>query len=117
MRACPPHLPSPVWLCVQPADTSELLERLEDSLMTLGSMATNRYAAPFRAEVQGWIRCGRGRGRQRERQSTEGSSQGVSMLSPALRPAPVWRRPAGRELWFPLPLAPPHLPSAASCPP
>ncbi|PSC73956.1 flagellar outer dynein arm heavy chain gamma [Micractinium conductrix] len=40
---------------LKPADTSELLERLEDSLMTLGSMATNRYAAPFRAEVQGWI--------------------------------------------------------------
>jgi hypothetical protein len=34
------------------------MERLEDSLMVLGSMATNRYAAPFRAEVQGWIRCG-----------------------------------------------------------
>ena len=32
------------------------MERLEDSLMTLGSMATNRYAAPFRAEVQAWIR-------------------------------------------------------------
>jgi len=43
---------------VQPSDTSELMERLEDSLMTLGSMATNRYAAPFRAEVQAWIRCG-----------------------------------------------------------
>lgn len=26
--------------------------------MTLGSMATNRYAAPFRTEVQAWIRCG-----------------------------------------------------------
>ena len=34
------------------------MERLEDSLMVLGSMATNRYAAPFRAEVQSWIRCG-----------------------------------------------------------
>ena len=42
----------------QPSDTSELMERLEDSLMTLGSMATNRYAAPFRTEVQAWIRCG-----------------------------------------------------------
>lgn len=41
----------------QPAETSELLERLEDSLMALGGMATNRYAAPFRAEVQSWIRC------------------------------------------------------------
>ena len=41
---------------MQPSDTSELMERLEDSLMVLGGMATNRYAAPFRTEVQGWIR-------------------------------------------------------------
>ncbi|KAI3432720.1 hypothetical protein D9Q98_004263 [Chlorella vulgaris] len=40
---------------LKPSDTSELLERLEDSLMVLGSMATNRYSAPFRGEVQGWI--------------------------------------------------------------
>jgi dynein heavy chain len=40
---------------LKPSDTSELMERLEDSLMTLGSMATNRYAAPFRTEVQDWI--------------------------------------------------------------
>jgi hypothetical protein len=32
-----------------------LIEKLEDSQMTLGSMATNRYSAPFREEVQGWI--------------------------------------------------------------
>lgn len=60
---CPPvgpltqrrrSIPTPA----QPSDTSELMERLEDSLMTLGSMATNRYAAPFRTEVQAWIRCG-----------------------------------------------------------
>lgn len=31
------------------------MERLEDSLMVLGGMATNRYAAPFRADVQGWV--------------------------------------------------------------
>eukprot|EP00798_Chlamydomonas_sp_ICE-L_P031303 gene31303-6451_t len=37
------------------ADTAELIEKLEDSQMTLGSMATNRYSAPFRDEVQGWI--------------------------------------------------------------
>eukprot|EP00955_Chlamydomonas_euryale_P103513 365498-Chlamydomonas_euryale.AAC.1 len=37
------------------ADTAELIEKLEDSQMTLGSMATNRYSAPFREEVQGWI--------------------------------------------------------------
>jgi len=37
------------------SDTAELIEKLEDSQMTLGSMATNRYSAPFRDEVQGWI--------------------------------------------------------------
>lgn len=31
------------------------MERLEDSLLQLGSMATNRYAAPFRPEVTGWV--------------------------------------------------------------
>lgn len=36
----------------QAADTAELIEKLEDSQMTLGSMATNRYSAPFREEVQ-----------------------------------------------------------------
>ena len=30
-------------LSAQPAETSELMERLEDCQMTLGSMATNRY--------------------------------------------------------------------------
>lgn len=44
------------WLLpLQPSDTSELMERLEDSLMVLGSMATNRYSAPFRPQVQDWI--------------------------------------------------------------
>ena len=33
------------------SDTAELIEKLEDSQMTLGSMATNRYSAPFRDEV------------------------------------------------------------------
>ena len=42
---------------LKPSDTSELMERLEDSLMVLGSMSTNRYSAPFRPEVQGWVRC------------------------------------------------------------
>jgi hypothetical protein len=37
---------------MQAADTAELIEKLEDSQMTLGSMATNRYSAPFREEVQ-----------------------------------------------------------------
>ena len=37
------------------SDTAELIEKLEDSQMQLGSMATNRYSAPFREEVQSWI--------------------------------------------------------------
>ncbi|GFR42148.1 hypothetical protein Agub_g3000 [Astrephomene gubernaculifera] len=39
---------------LKPSDTSELMEKLEESQMTLGSMATNRYSAPFREEVQAW---------------------------------------------------------------
>lgn len=37
------------------AETAELIEKLEDSQMTLGSMSTNRYSAPFRNEVQDWV--------------------------------------------------------------
>mmetsp|Transcript_13743 Transcript_13743/g.31844 ORF Transcript_13743/g.31844 Transcript_13743/m.31844 type:complete len:4493 (+) Transcript_13743:136-13614(+) len=37
------------------AELSEIMEKLEDSQMSLGSMATNRYSAPFREDVQGWI--------------------------------------------------------------
>ena len=33
------------------AETAELVEKLEDSQMTLGSLASNRYSAPFRDEV------------------------------------------------------------------
>ncbi len=40
---------------MQSADTAELVERLEDSQMTLGSMASNRYSTPFRDEVNAWI--------------------------------------------------------------
>eukprot|EP00887_Chlorella_sp_A99_P001633 scaffold8.g1633.t1 len=40
---------------LKPSDTAELMERLEDSLMVLGSMATNRYSTPFRPAVQDWI--------------------------------------------------------------
>ena len=35
---------------VQASDTAELVEKLEDSQMTLGSMASNRYSTPFRWE-------------------------------------------------------------------
>ena len=40
---------------LQASETAELVEKLEDSQMTLGSMASNRYSAPFREEVNGWI--------------------------------------------------------------
>jgi len=40
---------------VQASETAELVEKLEDSQMTLGSMASNRYSAPFREDVNGWI--------------------------------------------------------------
>ena len=40
---------------LQPAETGEIVEKLEDTQMALGSMATNRYSAPFREEVQEWI--------------------------------------------------------------
>jgi hypothetical protein len=39
---------------LKPSDTAELIEKLEDSQMQLGSMATNRYSAPFREQVQSW---------------------------------------------------------------
>lgn len=41
--------------CAQASETAELVEKLEDSQMTLGSMASNRYSAPFREDVTGWI--------------------------------------------------------------
>jgi dynein heavy chain len=34
--------------------TADLVERLEDSQMVLGSMATNRYSAPFKKDVHTW---------------------------------------------------------------
>ena len=37
------------------APTAELIEKLEDAQMALGSMATNRYSAPFKEDVAGWI--------------------------------------------------------------
>jgi len=39
----------------QPSETSEVIEALEDSQMALGGMASNRYAAPFRDGVAGWL--------------------------------------------------------------
>jgi dynein heavy chain len=36
-------------------ELGEIVEKLEESQMALGSMATNRYSAPFREDLQLWI--------------------------------------------------------------
>lgn len=36
-------------------ELQEINEKLEESQMNLGSMATNRYSAPFREEVTDWV--------------------------------------------------------------
>ena len=38
-------------MVLKPSDTAELLESLEDALVTLGSLASNRHAIPFRERV------------------------------------------------------------------
>ena len=40
---------------LQMSTTGELIEKLEDAQMQLGSMATNRYSAPFKSKVNDWI--------------------------------------------------------------
>lgn len=40
---------------MQSSDTAEIVESLEDSQMTLASLAASRYAAPFREEVTAWL--------------------------------------------------------------
>lgn len=40
---------------LQSSDTAEIVEALEDSQMTLASLAASRYAAPFREEVTAWL--------------------------------------------------------------
>jgi len=42
-------------IILKPKELSEIMEALEDSQMQLGSMASNRYSAPFREKLQGWI--------------------------------------------------------------
>jgi len=39
----------------QPADTTEIVEQLEDSQMTLASLSANRYATPFREDLTSWL--------------------------------------------------------------
>lgn len=41
-------------ICLQPSDTAELVERLEDSQLSLGSIASSRYSLPFRPRVALW---------------------------------------------------------------
>lgn len=40
---------------MQPSDTAELVEKVEDAQMALGSMASNRFGGPFREEVSAWL--------------------------------------------------------------
>jgi dynein heavy chain, axonemal len=39
---------------MQPAETADLMERLEETQVTLGSYATNRFASPFHMLVSDW---------------------------------------------------------------
>jgi len=43
-------------LILKPSVTSEIITQMEDSLMTLSSLLSNRYNAPFKADIQNWIK-------------------------------------------------------------
>ena len=40
---------------LQSSETADLVERLEDAQMALGSMASNKFGAPFRSEIISWL--------------------------------------------------------------
>ncbi|KAJ3396765.1 Dynein heavy chain 5, axonemal [Lobulomyces angularis] len=42
-------------LILKPAATSEIISQMEDSLMTLASLMSNRYNTPFKAQIQTWV--------------------------------------------------------------
>ncbi|KAJ1555489.1 Dynein heavy chain 8, axonemal, partial [Nowakowskiella sp. JEL0078] len=42
-------------LILKPSTTSEIISQMEDSLMTLASLMSNRYNAPFKAEISSWV--------------------------------------------------------------
>ena len=42
-------------IALKGVETAELMEKLEETMMNLGSMAASRYITPFRDEVQVWV--------------------------------------------------------------
>ncbi|KAI8902513.1 dynein heavy chain and region D6 of dynein motor-domain-containing protein [Globomyces pollinis-pini] len=42
-------------LVLKPSATAEIISQMEDSLMTLASLLSNRYNAPFKPTIQTWV--------------------------------------------------------------